>query len=270
MFLTWISGFQCFDLPGQAANGVDAASSTPTPSDRKEKKDKKDKSEKKDKKDKSHKKEKKSKKEKKDKDHERSDASPVRSPASVEMTAGTPSQLPGEPAATESKETVAVDPPEPESKQKNTLNAKSLAALNRANTCDLMQQGEIPAEVDDSSKSERLDLSDRTKSIRHAHLNKFGRSLKSSELISVIFHMKTSWNNKLCCFKCFNSSQPLHTIQGRNTPVEIRTLARNIRAGQLSGVAREFICAKTLQLTIGKSFWHWFSVWKAFGKFWKR
>lgn len=174
-------------MPGQAANGVDAASSTPTPSDRKEKKDKKDKSEKKDKKDKSHKKEKKSKKEKKDKDHERSDASPVRSPASVEMTAGTPSQLPGEPAATESKETVAVDPPEPESKQKNTLNAKSLAALNRANTCDLMQQGEIPAEVDDSSKSERLDLSDRTKSIRHAHLNKFGRSLKSSELISVIF-----------------------------------------------------------------------------------
>ena len=36
------------------------------------------------------------------------------------------------------------------------------------------------------------------------------------------FYMKTSWNNKLCCFKCFNSSQPLHTIQGRNTPVEIQ------------------------------------------------
>ena len=69
---------------------------------------------------------------------------------------------------------------------KYALNAEALAALNRKATADLLAEGLGPAEVADGTVGEVVELSDHVKKLRHAHLNKFGRSLKSPMLITVV------------------------------------------------------------------------------------
>eukprot|EP00435_Cladocopium_sp_Y103_P007574 s448_g2.t1 len=186
---------------GQVADGGDASSSAPTPSEPKEKKEKKDKSDKKDKKSKKEKKDKKSKKEKKEKAR-RTVPSPVNSPgdslASPSLSAAEPPEEPLveplEPPSAKKVEPVAVDPPaekavpvavDPPESRKNTLNAAALAVLNRANTCDLVEQG-LPAEGGDSTKSEKLEISDRRNT--PAEIKNLTRNIRAGQLETLFKH----------------------------------------------------------------------------------
>ncbi|CAK9035473.1 unnamed protein product [Durusdinium trenchii] len=166
----------------QTPCGGSSAASTPVEPQEREKKDKKDKKEKKDKKDK----DKKSKKEKKQ---------DRRTPTPESTRLPSPFIPPLECPGASSPSIQSVDTGN--IYHKYALNAEALAALNRKATADLLAEGLGPAEVADGTVGEVVELSDHVKKLRHAHLNKFGRSLKS-----------------------------------KSTPAEIKVLARNIRAGQ--------------------------------------
>ena len=61
------------------------------------------------------------------------------------------------------------------SNSKSLLNKDSLAALNRCTSADLDSQDGKTSQKGVSEK----ELSERAKKVRHAHLNKFSRSMKS-------------------------------------------------------------------------------------------
>ena len=63
------------------------------------------------------------------------------------------------------------------SNSKSLLNRNSLAALNRCTSADLDSQDGKTSQKGVSEK----ELSERAKKVRHAHLNKFSRSMKSQE-----------------------------------------------------------------------------------------
>ena len=176
----------------QTPCGGSSAASTPVEPQEREKKDKKDKKEKKDKKDK----DKKSKKEKKqDRRTPTPESTRLPSPFIPPLEcpgASSPSIQSVEPS--NGLDEAGMGPKAGEIEKVDTgnmyhkyaLNAEALAALNRKATADLLAEGLGPAEVADGTVGEVVELSDHVKKLRHAHLNKFGRSLKSPMLITVV------------------------------------------------------------------------------------
>lgn len=125
-------------------------------------------------------------------------------------------------------------PAPPESGAKASLNAAALAALNRANTADLEEQkGEGGAPTGHDGPSE---LKEKLKTVRHNHLNAFARSMKRLVPSSYMFMLKhckhshaTYHRNILQC----STPHILIACWVKDTPVEIKQLARTIRAGQI-------------------------------------